>query len=411
MKSKYIKWMGLALLIAQSSGAKTGTERGNGGDVVVLPDDRVVLADEYIQRAGDRWTLPPQLIEELKRIEYIIEQYAGAGSFVSDEIFHPYVEYRLVDSIPIECSRIPLTGQPTGSRTINAGCSVERRTYLVKDLIKRMSIRELAKLVFHERIRAARPEISAEAIYDFSVGIETALNLHNDQLNHQFASSRMNHESFSALNALRLRLFSDLQKGQERLAHYQIWSIWQNGGGLVATSALSRVDRKALITLSAKVSGSALQIANDSIVQGSTLRDAKIGAFSVVENSLMDSSSIESHTALINSELSGSVYSAPGSQVRIESSKIHVGQMLAFTGPAQLVKSAIISNHAVVGSGSVIRSSTLTADEIRIGEQNQIEGLTVTNQAFSPSFPLGFKTGNRSRLSGNFPVQPIPKSS
>jgi hypothetical protein len=184
---------------------------------VILPDDTVVLADPYIVRSGpdDAATLAPKLVAEIRRLgrmlvrfgakeggclsssprelEYlqdtglcdgIVVARMAESDFVNTYVLDPLVEYHFVREIPSSCPTSPSSvTPPPGSQVEPVACTVGKLTWIVADLFKQMNVREQAKLIAHERMRAIPQANPIEFIADITTGVGLALDLYNQALN------------------------------------------------------------------------------------------------------------------------------------------------------------------------------------------------------------------------------------
>ncbi|MEK7691095.1 MAG: hypothetical protein AAB425_08755, partial [Bdellovibrionota bacterium] len=159
---KLIKLCILTLTILGNSnqvwaGGATGV--GGGGDVVILSDDTIVLADPYIKHEGENFELNPLLIQELSRMGDLLVSYGanvlyGRSAFVVQDVINPLIDYRFQEELPTDCHRIPTANLPIGASQELAACTVGNVTTIRPSLFNGMSIREQAKLIVHERLRA-----------------------------------------------------------------------------------------------------------------------------------------------------------------------------------------------------------------------------------------------------------------
>lgn len=249
-----------------SSYARAGDkEVGNGGDAVTLPDDSVILADPFTKRIGSPQNLHPALVTELKRVGRLLTRYgamwnyrerhynhgASAGhwsgvdyhdqaKFVEESVLDPLIEYRFVDALP----KIRVCGSesdpdslPSGSQLHAVACTQGVVTWIKESLFKRMTIREQAKLIIHERLHSLPTFIAHELIADLTDGIDLMLFFYNEQLNGR--RPRLTLTQVETMRIMVKRIVQvGMQAGRFEEPHYFIdeWHILQNGGGLVSNS-------------------------------------------------------------------------------------------------------------------------------------------------------------------------------
>lgn len=92
--------MSFILILLTSGPAKVvwaGPGASGGGDVVILPNDDIVIADPFIVTPGKKMELSPQLREELLRAGRVLKAYGADDKFIADNVLSRYVEYRYVD--------------------------------------------------------------------------------------------------------------------------------------------------------------------------------------------------------------------------------------------------------------------------------------------------------------------------
>ena len=187
---------GLAITLASagSVNALAGAGSSGGGDAIILPDDTVILADPYIVPNGTGFNLSDKKLNEkldaeLLRIDRFFYRMGAADDirftqtkFFAENIFSQRVEYRFTDSLPSDCDWAPVGASP-GS-VVHIACTTGPLTLIVGDLFKKMTVREQAKLIVHERLRAlSAPAAPSEYIAEMTSALETMLDLYNQQLN------------------------------------------------------------------------------------------------------------------------------------------------------------------------------------------------------------------------------------
>ncbi len=242
-----------------------GTEVGGGGDAVILSDDTVVLADPYIKRSGKVTDLNPVLIKELQYIGHLLVRYGADMDFDFKELLRPQssflnkyvlsstVEYHFVTEIPdIEVCKNRIPTNPD-LKVLPIACTNGAITWILEDLFKKMSIREQAKTILHERLRAFPQAIPDEFIADITSGVETALGLLNEL--HTRKTSILTAEQIASLTTLVRRIE---QAGlhhdpkEPPMSFSKNWMVFKNGGGLVHKK--SKVSNTAYVSVGSIVS-------------------------------------------------------------------------------------------------------------------------------------------------------------
>jgi hypothetical protein len=410
---------------------------GGGGDVIILPDDRVILADFFIQETGEKITLPLPVVEELKRVRFIFEQYAAIGSFVDEDIFNPFVEYRIEDGISMPCKRVNLG--PIPGKNELGGCSTGMTTYLDKNFLPRMTIRHFALIVVHERLRARFPNIDDIDLKEVTIGVDVALDLINDQLNDRFTAGPdpVIHEK---LTNLRYRLYRLFKKTE--INSYKQQVIHLNGGGILANGA--SVPASTVVSLSTvilkRASASAwrksldCRIGENSILHavpyfdcnvmivrnGGILKNLHFEAMEIKDLNSMDYSDLERYSPKIaiqeKGKLVNSTFKLPSTShipvitnyefytanngpakvwvarnAEIENSEIQYESLLALSENAKLSHSVILQN----GNVTIGKNSSTTESKLQyfLGHENaKVSGIDFTN------FKARFKNANVTSL-------------
>lgn len=172
-----------------------GGDSGGGGHGFLLQDDTIVIADPWLEKmeaayqVGQHAPLPEKLVSSIKMAGFLVSHYtfdrpnghvqriyvSGSSSeypfrqinslfskFINEEIFGKEIEYRSVSAsqFPPEpnCTEPPtIGGPPNAVRKVRYGCTWGPLTWLDKDNIPKMSLRELTKAIYHERLMAHEP--------------------------------------------------------------------------------------------------------------------------------------------------------------------------------------------------------------------------------------------------------------
>lgn len=275
---KYLGCASLLLALGQiQQGWAAGGFSGGGGDVIILPgagDDRVVLADPFIVGTeapgvpGTPVKLSENIINELKRVSYVLINIGAVGSgklsdhsvqtrLVDDLIVA--ADYFVVDQIPDmhECKqRFTYSNLPEGARVEQVACTVGRYTWLKADLFAQLNVREQASLLVHEAFR--RLPLSPMrhlAIGKLSAGLSVSL----DHLNRQLQGKResLTTEEITRMNGM-LEAARDLifdlpgyWNAEGVFKKEYDFSAWAHGGGWVSLRA--PVDPTAFVGIGSSV--------------------------------------------------------------------------------------------------------------------------------------------------------------
>lgn len=173
-----------------------------GGDVIVMPhqgDDAVRLADPWAKSdapatgkdCASPFKLPSQVENELGRVGYMLSIFGNlseskSNEFIEKKVLHSSIRYCLVDELPKRraCeNRMGYANLPDGAKVLPAACTEGAYTWVVKDIVKSLSVREQAKLYVHEGMR--RTNTPEETIALVTDGLETVLEQYNQNLKGQ----------------------------------------------------------------------------------------------------------------------------------------------------------------------------------------------------------------------------------
>jgi len=180
----------LTALNVQHVLAGNGTDRG-GGDVALI-NDQVVLADPYFRRSdveeglfgcpqGTTGELAPQLKSELFAVGDILLRFGakpglkGTAKFIEEHVLSNAL-YCFVEELPRRNQPLPADA-PAEASIEPIGYTEGKLTFIRAPLFRRMTLREQAKFIVHERLHAAVGNVKYGPIVDVTNGIETALQI------------------------------------------------------------------------------------------------------------------------------------------------------------------------------------------------------------------------------------------
>lgn len=266
---KIVKFYTLVLATALSSAVYAGPKLSTRADVIVLPDDSVVLADPFIDAVATQEGGGPLLQLLNPRIYQTIALYkkvSMTAPFVSDEankmfdrLLNKRTDLRFygLDSAE-EMNKYCFGGKPvykipSGASVQQVACTKGTDTFIVKPLFLKLNIRDQAMLLIHERLTTITDDrgwINFVAVARFTNGLNTFLKIYDEQGRREF------------------RELTDLEKDnlynyyiavfeiQNRNADYGTintfnWKVHKNGGGVVHVGAF--VDPTAFISLNSVV--------------------------------------------------------------------------------------------------------------------------------------------------------------
>lgn len=260
-----------------------GTDVGGGGNVVVLPDDSVHLADPYIVRPNPDAVHPfsdfrPELRGEVEFIGRLLVRLGAAvdetvsakipghnptdeekrqtrvsryvmrdaqAKFIAMNVESPITEYVFIErdkngvaQFPSSCQPVGDVGPvPDGYRVQEIGCTKGPTTYLIKDLFLGLSVREQALSIIHERMHGLIRDFPHHFVTDVTQGLGILLELANQQRAGKRSALTESQRAFlkGTLKAIGVTGLAEGAPGSE-------WEFWQNwevatGGGIYHKSA------------------------------------------------------------------------------------------------------------------------------------------------------------------------------
>ncbi len=288
MKRQYSKLLVMAMtmapLFAWAERGGGGTDIGRGGNVVVLPDQSVHLADPYIIRPAVEAVHPytdfhPSIRAEIDKIGRLmvrlgaavdekvetkslkrnpnedekkqarIARYASRDAqakFIAMNVANVTTEYVFVDQFPSTCQPVGDLGPvPEGYRVLEVGCTQGPTTYILKDVFSRLSVREMALSIIHERMHGLIRNFEHHFITDVTQGLGILLDL----LNQQKAGKRpvLNDSQIKflkgTLKAFAVTGLTEDSPGDEA----EFWQSWEiaSGGGIFHQD--TQIDPKAYL--------------------------------------------------------------------------------------------------------------------------------------------------------------------
>jgi len=232
---KAVFLLAISPLLVAPVNSFAGNESSGGGDILILPDDRIILADPFVVRPGKPMEFHPTLKEELLRAGEVLEAFGAENTFLSANVLNPYVEYRYATG-PLDCRRVELGGVPAGGEQKLVACTEGHLTLISEPDFRKMTIREQAKLIIHERLRALKVAAPGSFIADVTDGVELGLEIMNSQLRGNERVTLSDHQ-LDTLNLLMRRIvqlelgavFKDLSGN--------LWKIVRNGAGVASAKA------------------------------------------------------------------------------------------------------------------------------------------------------------------------------
>ncbi len=344
---------GLFVSLAAGHGWAGEGADNSGGGTVVIENDTVVLADPFLRRAGNEGTfhcqpgergdLAPALIAELRRAGALLVRYGaasfsdrfdrsfgpeadnhsryGRSVFIENEVFDPITEYCFVGKLPYD-SPMETEALPIDGRTEVAGYTEGNVTWIREDLFRKMSLREQAKLIIHERLHAYAGNVRHGPIADLTNGLGLALSFFNEQRNGK--RPRLSDAEVVTLQRLVLQIqHLRLQKGGPSVFRgnpLTDYRVVQNGGGLVHSR--TSVHDRAYIGVGSVIGERVAKVAARAVVLNSVFcgipGDSERGSNSMFR--------IESGAFLADSEVSGCrTFAVMGPDSRLQGARVVMG--------------------------------------------------------------------------------------
>lgn len=335
-----------------------GTE-GGGGDVVILPDGSVVLADSYLDTNApqpnnmpQQIVLGPKLLLQVKVYTEFIRQIYKTTDFLRDEksdilnLFdilgsrdNKLAFYAVKDAEELN-HHCASGGKKSyrlenGQKVEQVACTSGNEVYLVIPLFARMNLEQQVLLLYHERmttLRDAHGGKNYQAIAGFTSGLHVLFKVAYEQ--QQGEERRLTEDERNRIRQFYLAVFELEYRNRVIPIDALDWSIHSNGGGMLRHSA--RVDETAFVGVNSFIS-------NESFV----------GANSKIKNTSIPRSSVVEE----NVNLEQVILNAKGV----------IGKGVS------IIKSSIISKRIEIGADSKISKSIITASHVKIGERNLIK--------------------------------------
>lgn len=284
-----MKILVISLVFLASTLSFAGTE-GGGGDAVILPDGKVVLADVFLNRDASQpnnmpkqVALNPKLILQIKTYTNFTRQLLESTKFLqgkssdilalldnlgmnnNDLAFYSVADAKELNDFCASGGR-KVYHLEDGQNVEQIACTSGNETYFVEPLFKRMTIIQQALLLFHERLTTFRDKHGGknyQAIAGFTSGLFKILELTYEQ---QKGTLRKPTED----EVKRVEIFYDSvfeleYRNSEVPLTALDWEIHSNGGGIVQDGA--EVDDSAFIGVTSVVKEDAIVGTNSIITE------------------------------------------------------------------------------------------------------------------------------------------------
>jgi len=361
--------LALAALTPNSSRASSATGGRGGADVIILPDQSVVLADPYAKKAGPAAQLNPVLVEEIKRAGKFLVLFGENSKFIDQHVFDSRVEYRFVDEIPKSdlCDRIESVALPTGAQAVLASCTDGLVTWIRDDLFKRMTVREQARLIIHERLHSLGLRVQHDFITDITEGLRLALYL--DDTESEQNRLLLTADQIDSLTRLAQRLYQmGLSAGA--LPEEKLY-VEPKGGGLLPIG--SKVADTAYARIGTRVNNTSQFFASDINLSEYTKNQVTLGDHTFLsENGIANNGLLylTDNARVLNSHLSNSVILEGSTVEDSDGDKMIIGK------GSDLLRASVFNT--CLGLNSKITDSwvqsMMIADDVRVTDHSMIRG-------------------------------------
>lgn len=334
-----------------TSTAFAGPKFSTRADVIILPDDSVVLADPFIDAQATQEGGGPLLQLLNPRIYQTIAIYQKVSltaPFVSDDVNKIYESLlnkrtklrffglESAEEMNKYCfAGRPIYSIPLGGTVRQAACTNGNDTFIVKPLFLKLSIRDQAMLLIHERLTTISDDrgwINFVAIAKYTTGLNAFLNIYNEQIKRVYRELT-DLEQKNIYNFY-YAIFEIVNRNSDygKLSTFN-WNVHKNGGGLTHVNAA--VDTSAFISLNSNIA---------------------------------EKSELLFNTKVINL--------TRGNTSRYYAIKIKIAEN------SSIVDLDINNEELVIGANSTIKNSYIYADLIRIGDNVSITDSKVSAKSF-----------------------------
>lgn len=243
-----------------------GPSTGGGGDVVILPDDSVILADPFLNSGAPQPNNMPPLRSLNPRLLQVADSYLKAVSFhlklmtpkSSDQnTFNSDIAnemeklatrknklrfYAVQNQTELSMFCAPGGRKsyvlPSGARVEQVACTAGDETFLVEPLFLRMSLKDQTLLLVHERLTTLRDSMGGKnysAIARFTTGMGLYLSLYREQYKNNYRS--LNPAEQRTLTEFYIAIEEIERRNSEITEDSFQWLAATNGGGRIHSLA------------------------------------------------------------------------------------------------------------------------------------------------------------------------------
>jgi hypothetical protein len=251
--------------------AAFGPSTGGGGDVVILPNDSVVLADPFLNSSDQQPNNMPPMRSLNPRLLQAADAYLRASEPILTFLSRDRRSSDLVTTLKVLSTRKNSLrfyavrnqeelGQfcapggrksyilPNGARIEQVACTAGNETFLVEPLFLRLSIKDQALLLVHERLttlRDAQGGKNYSAIARFTTGLSLFLSLYREQAKNVFRA--LNESEQNVMSEFYIATEEIEKRNSEINEDSFQWTAAHIGGGAVHN--MSHADPSATVGL------------------------------------------------------------------------------------------------------------------------------------------------------------------
>lgn len=394
--------------------AWAGPSVGGGGDVVILPDDSVVLADPFLDGGAVQPNNMPPVRSLNPRILQLINLYRSA----SEKILKDYGQdinqvmtelgtrknnlrfyaVQNAQELNLFCAAggRKIYQLPTGALAQQVACTAGEETFLVEPLFLRLSLRDQSMLLVHERLTTLRDSNGGKnysAVARFTSGLNSYLNIYAEQAKKKYRiltgdEQKSITEFYIATEELEKRNSEVTEDSFQWIAH-------ANGGGRIKSNA--SVDESAFVSVSSVVH-SHVSIGANSNILNSSIYNSSVGINSKITNLLYRpyvKLTIEDNVLISDVEIkSASVQSLTvKSGVTLKNALIELSSDLVIAENQKLIDGSItkVTQDDYYPSGFVPVPSLKEISipdfdySARYSEYNEVSGKNLKKEFFNPA--------------------------
>ena len=402
-----------------------GSDAGNGGGAIVLPNGDVILADPYIVQTGQPVFFEQfhsELKDEITRAGRLLVNFGATedarfgAKFIAESVAHPLTEYQFMAILPERC-RVEAQEDgyhlPDGLSVTAVACTAGYVTYINDGLFRRMTVREQAKLVIHERLHAYALGAPHEHIADLTSTIDEILSISRRQLlGERFELSDAQIESLRRVTRRIAQLGLNRGRTDDVLLILSNYQVMRNGGGLIGNGITTHPT--AFVSLDSKLDGPGFLSEKSTVIGSRQAPLASVGAPSRIE--------LGPQAYLANTNIDGTL--KMGDSARIENTGLygntelgagaHLVRVRVCTGTAfrfypdlfKVMSGAHVSDTEACGTITVGSGAQVSAQSFLRGPRYQgIWGWTSERAARKPMLVIGARAQvERSHIEGLFTI-------